>query len=236
MQRLQTGIVGPLQRWRANNGQLGRRLGEDGLLLPPCLASKASLRYVTLWQMVYGNQSSLQAWCAIAWTRHGTRWWGKENPWEWGMETANMWRVVRDLEALDTCHSTNGFKLTDERSLAVLLPPVRPQSRLEHARYYWSICGCFKVRWSWRLERRGLFDDWRIDHDWHPKPNWIQVRSKNSSKEDLLTVSLCSFWALFASPLIVTTDVRDMSDKAHILLNQEVIAVNQDPVSISLYG
>jgi alpha-galactosidase len=39
-----------------------------------------------------------------------------------------------------------------------------------------------------------------------------------------------SFWALFKSPLIVTTDIRDMSNKADILLNREVIAVNQDPV------
>jgi hypothetical protein len=48
-----------------------------------------------------------------------------------------------------------------------------------------------------------------------------------------------SFWALFNSPLIVATDVRDMSNKADILLNREVISVNQDPVrflfSLSLF-
>jgi alpha-galactosidase len=43
-----------------------------------------------------------------------------------------------------------------------------------------------------------------------------------------------SFWALFNSPLIVTTDIRDMSNKADILLNREVIAVNQDPVHFFL--
>jgi len=37
-----------------------------------------------------------------------------------------------------------------------------------------------------------------------------------------------SFWALWAAPLIVATDVRIMSDKGDILLNPEVIAVNQD--------
>jgi len=38
-----------------------------------------------------------------------------------------------------------------------------------------------------------------------------------------------SFWSLFNSPLIVTTDIRDMNGKS-ALLNKEVIAVNQDDV------
>jgi len=42
-----------------------------------------------------------------------------------------------------------------------------------------------------------------------------------------------SFWSLMNSPLIVTTDIRDMSNKGTILLNTEVIAVNQDPLGIS---
>jgi len=40
-----------------------------------------------------------------------------------------------------------------------------------------------------------------------------------------------SFWCLFAAPLLVTTDIRDMSDKADILLNTEIIAINQDPLA-----
>jgi len=40
-----------------------------------------------------------------------------------------------------------------------------------------------------------------------------------------------SFWSLFASPLIVASDVRDLSNK-QVLLNKEVIAVNQDPLGI----
>jgi alpha-galactosidase len=38
-----------------------------------------------------------------------------------------------------------------------------------------------------------------------------------------------SFWCLFAAPLIVATDVREMSNK-QVLLNKEAIAVNQDPL------
>jgi len=42
-----------------------------------------------------------------------------------------------------------------------------------------------------------------------------------------------SFWSLWAAPLIVTTDIRDMSNKAEILLNDEIIAVNQDKLTIA---
>jgi alpha-galactosidase len=38
-----------------------------------------------------------------------------------------------------------------------------------------------------------------------------------------------AFWALFATPLIVATDVRNMSAwKASVLLNADIIAVSQD--------
>jgi len=38
-----------------------------------------------------------------------------------------------------------------------------------------------------------------------------------------------SFWCLFGAPLMVATDVRELSNKAEIL-NAEVIAINQDPL------
>jgi len=41
-----------------------------------------------------------------------------------------------------------------------------------------------------------------------------------------------SFWSLFAAPLVVASDVRDLSNK-QVLLNAEVIAVNQDPLGIA---
>lgn len=44
-------------------------------------------------------------------------------------------------------------------------------------------------------------------------------------------ISEFSFWCLWASPLIVATDVRVLSDKKHIL-NKEAIAVNQDKLGI----
>lgn len=40
-----------------------------------------------------------------------------------------------------------------------------------------------------------------------------------------------AMWALWAAPLIVATDLRDLSNKQEIL-NPEVIAVNQDLLGI----
>ena len=46
------------------------------------------------------------------------------------------------------------------------------------------------------------------------------------------SVTEFSFWSLVGSPLIVATDVRNMSDsKRSILLNQEVIAISQDSLA-----
>uniref|UniRef100_A0A6B2L6E6 Alpha-galactosidase n=1 Tax=Arcella intermedia TaxID=1963864 RepID=A0A6B2L6E6_9EUKA len=40
-----------------------------------------------------------------------------------------------------------------------------------------------------------------------------------------------SFWCLFAAPLIVATDVRELSDK-QVILNKEAISIDQDPLGI----
>eukprot|EP00605_Chrysophyceae_sp_TOSAG23-4_P001641 GSChrysophyteH1.ASY1.ANO1.1802.1 assembled CDS len=43
-----------------------------------------------------------------------------------------------------------------------------------------------------------------------------------------------TFWALWSSPLLVATDVVDLSEeKQSILLNEEVLAVHKDPLYIS---
>ncbi len=40
-----------------------------------------------------------------------------------------------------------------------------------------------------------------------------------------------SFWSLFGAPLLVATDLRNLTDKKQIL-NSEVIAINQDPLGM----
>ena len=43
-----------------------------------------------------------------------------------------------------------------------------------------------------------------------------------------------SFWSLWSAPLVIATHVNNMSEaKRHILLNQAVIDINQDPLSVA---
>ena len=63
----------------------------------------------------------------------------------------------------------------------------------------------------------------------HPDPDFLEPGYLwNGHEEDKTAFS---FWCLFSAPLMVATDVRDMSNK-QILLNTEAIAVNQDALSI----
>jgi len=62
-------------------------------------------------------------------------------------------------------------------------------------------------------------------------PDFLMTGAITMSYIDSL--SEFSFWALFAAPLIVTTDIRDMSNKGSILLNAEVVAVNQDKMGVA---
>jgi alpha-galactosidase len=39
--------------------------------------------------------------------------WGEDNPWQWGLQTANMWRVV--LHPFPHCHPSS-FRLTKKRA------------------------------------------------------------------------------------------------------------------------
>lgn len=54
----------------------------------------------------------------------------------------------------------------------------------------------------------------------------------NPSMGDADYTTEFSFWCLLNAPLIVSTDVRDLSNKQQ-LLNKEAIAVNQDPLAIA---
>jgi alpha-galactosidase len=121
--------------------------------------------------------------------------WGKDNPWEWGMETANMWRVTND-----------------------------------HMPFFYLPFG-HTLGWSTQdiIEAFAGVSKFAGPGGWNDA-DFLMTGALTMS--DIQSRTEFSFWALFASPLIVTTDVRDMSNKAHILLNQEIIAVNQDPLGI----
>jgi len=59
----------------------------------------------------------------------------------------------------------------------------------------------------------------------------------NGGMNDIEYITQFSFWSLLASPLIVATDIRNMTDiKKGILLNAEVIAIDQLGRQVSLFA
>eukprot|EP01114_Cavostelium_apophysatum_P007715 TRINITY_DN1987_c0_g1_i1.p1 TRINITY_DN1987_c0_g1~~TRINITY_DN1987_c0_g1_i1.p1 ORF type:complete len:439 (+),score=38.83 TRINITY_DN1987_c0_g1_i1:162-1478(+) len=72
--------------------------------------------------------------------------------------------------------------------------------------------------------------NWSHPGGWND-PDFLMTGALTMSDTDSRTEF--SFWALWAAPLIVSTDVRDMSNKKEILLNKEIVAVNQDPLAIA---
>lgn len=72
--------------------------------------------------------------------------------------------------------------------------------------------------------------DWAGPGHWNDPDMMIVGNSALSYDENVAHFSL---WALMAAPIILGNDIRTMSDQIReILLNQEVIAVNQDPAGI----
>jgi alpha-galactosidase len=121
--------------------------------------------------------------------------WGEENPWEWGMQTANMWRVTGD-----------------------------------HMPFFY-LPGGTELGWSTQaiIEAFAGLSKYAGPGGWNDA-DFLMTGAITMTH--LQSQTEFSFWALINSPLIVTTDIRDMSNKGDILLNREVININQDPLGI----
>eukprot|EP01106_Pelomyxa_sp_JSP_P017185 TRINITY_DN681_c0_g1_i11.p1 TRINITY_DN681_c0_g1~~TRINITY_DN681_c0_g1_i11.p1 ORF type:complete len:414 (-),score=88.12 TRINITY_DN681_c0_g1_i11:80-1276(-) len=117
--------------------------------------------------------------------------WGEGDPWLWGMETANSWRVHHDH--LPVWNFQSGI-LDIVNAMAGLSPYAGP----------------------------GGWND----------PDFLETGLFPLTTEESITEM--SMWSIFAAPLFVATNIRNMSDdKAAILMNEEVIAVDQDPLGIA---
>jgi len=117
--------------------------------------------------------------------------WGEGEPWTWGNDVGNMWRVGPD-----------------------------------HLPFYWlpgTKQGVVDV-----IENMAGKSNYSSPGGWND-PDFLMTGAITMTHTD--SVTEFSFWSLFAAPLIVSTDIRDMSNKKDILLNEEVIAVNQDKLA-----
>jgi len=128
--------------------------------------------------------------------------WGLDNVWEWGMKTANSWRVGPDHIPLWWTWETDQ-------------DPGQGQGTgniIQHMAGLSSYAG--PGGWNdpdFLMTGSTMIDFWLMETDWRTE---------------------FSFWSLFAAPLIVATDIREMRNK-QVLLNKEVIAVNQDPLGFA---
>jgi len=119
--------------------------------------------------------------------------WGEDDPWLWGAEDGNMWRVGPD-------HMPFYYLPFTKQGVADIIFNMAHKSQYAHP---------------------GGWND----------PDFLMTGAITMSHIDSITEF--SFWSLFAAPLIVCTDIRDMSTKKDILLNSEVVAINQDLLAVA---
>lgn len=135
--------------------------------------------------------------------------WGQRAPWLWGKEIgANLWRTTWDLR--DTW---------------------------EHGKYSNGYCGVMES-----LDRQVGLEKFAGPGHWND-PDILMVglngNGKSASNGGASGCTVTEYeahmglWALLSSPLLMCCDVRDMDpDTKRILRNDEVLAINQDPLGI----
>jgi len=127
--------------------------------------------------------------------------WGEQNVWEWGGDIAQMFRIQRDH--LPFWSWTKGDADDDEAGYGQGTKEI--------------------IEWMAALEPSKWTREYGyLDPDFLMTLYWPTMDYTKSRTE-------FSFWAIWSSPLLVSTDLRDLSkEKREILMNPEVIAVNQD--------
>jgi len=124
--------------------------------------------------------------------------WGADNPWEWGMATANSWRISGDH------HDNWGSTASIIEYYAGKAKYSGPGGWNDPDFIYTGGQGCF------------------IDH-----------RKRCPGQTETEYITEFSMWALWSAPLIVATEIRNMTDfMKSVLLNKEIIAINQDKLAI----
>eukprot|EP01121_Diplochlamys_sp_Union-15-3_P018410 TRINITY_DN6687_c0_g1_i1.p1 TRINITY_DN6687_c0_g1~~TRINITY_DN6687_c0_g1_i1.p1 ORF type:complete len:412 (-),score=74.98 TRINITY_DN6687_c0_g1_i1:61-1296(-) len=123
--------------------------------------------------------------------------WGLYEPWVWGAQTSNMWRVGPDRLPLWWTPETTQ-------------DPGQGQ-------------GVANI-----IEHMAGLSKYAGPGGWND-PDFLMPGYFWMSNVDQVTEF--SFWCLWSAPLLVATDIRDLSNK-QIILNAEAIAVNQDTLGI----
>lgn len=137
--------------------------------------------------------------------------WGLENVWEWGTEVGNSWRTTGDI----------WDKFDFDGVLCPCKDTVCPdgQSGAE--------CSVLNI-----LEKQKNITEYSGIGGWND-PDMLEIGNGGMTYSQYQTHF--SFWAALKSPLIMGHDIRSMTAQTYeILANEEVIAINQDPLGKSI--
>jgi len=126
--------------------------------------------------------------------------WGEENVWDWGSNISQMYRIQQDHLPFWSYSIGQAQGVGYGQGTKEIIEWMAHLDPSKHTREY------------------GYMD-----------PDFLMTMFDPLTMTFTESRTEYTFWALWSSPLLVCTDIRDMSkEKQSILMNEEVIAVNQD--------
>ncbi|XP_072959698.1 alpha-galactosidase 1-like [Typha angustifolia] len=97
----------------------------------------------------------------------------------------------------------------------------------------WRTTGDINDTWTsmlWNIDQNEVYAEYAKPGGWND-PDMLEIGNGGMTKDEY--VVHFSLWAVSKAPLIIGCDVRNMTKETYdILTNDEVIAINQDPIGI----
>jgi alpha-galactosidase len=127
--------------------------------------------------------------------------WGLSKPWTWAADVGHLWRTTFDIRPI--------WDGGEQRHVNNML--------IENFLGFTNI-----------LDRQVGLEVWAGPGHWND-PDMLEVGNGELTYDE--NVAHFSLWCILAAPLILGNDPRNMTDEIlSIITNQEVIAINQDPL------
>ena len=127
--------------------------------------------------------------------------WGSQKPWTWGEGIGHLWRTTYDIRPCWDCG----------------------ENVVNQGKEFENFIGFTKI-----LDQQVGLESYAGPGHWND-PDMLEVGNGNLTLDE--NKAHFSLWCILAAPLMLGNDIRDLSPEIHdILTNEEVIAVNQDPL------
>jgi len=136
--------------------------------------------------------------------------WGEDSPWNWAQTMANSWRMSGDI--------TDSFNKPDVRC------PCDDATECNLPGFHCSVMNI--------LNKQAMFPSKSQPGAWSDL-DMLEIGNGGMNDEEYKLHM--TMWAATKSPLIVGTDVRDLSPSAYsIYTNPAILAISQDPAGSSI--